>query len=77
MTKAEQSQLHSDKCKIETVEAQLGRGPEQRHIVSFSLTPGELLALNNTFIECEGRSDSGDDVAAFFRNALERAGIKT
>ena len=76
MTKKEKQQLHTNKCQIEAIDAQLGRGLESRYIVSFSLTAGELIALNNTFVETEGRSPVGDDLAAFLRNALERAGIK-
>lgn len=73
MTKKEKAKLHSDKCQVEAVDAQLGRGLEVRYIVGMSLTTGELLALKNSFIE--SRTPVSEDLLAFLRNACERAGI--
>ena len=74
MTKKELITLHSDKCKIDIVDANLGRGKETRYIVSFSLTNGELIALDNTLDEPD--SPVGFDLRAYFRNAAACSEIK-
>lgn len=78
MTKTEQRLLHSDKCKVEQVEFQSGRGLEKRYVVSMSLCPGELLALHTSLAGTSSIvAPVSKDVLAFLNNALERAGIKT
>lgn len=47
MTKKEKDALHSRKCNVEAVTANVGRGPEKRNIVSMSLTDNELFALRS------------------------------
>lgn len=74
MTKKEKTQLHSDKCQIITDDnVQLGRGAENRFIVNFSLTLGEMHALHNMISSCS--SPVQDDVRAYFFNALDKAKI--
>jgi hypothetical protein len=75
MTKKELQSLHSEKCKVERVETNQGRGPEKRVVVQFSLTEGELYALYGLVVESERHRAVQDDVAAFFNNGLSRAGI--
>lgn len=75
--------IHSQKCEIKKVEANLGRGPETRYLVSMSLTEGELSALDNClsdnpFLPPDHKSylsPVARDVGAYVKNARERAGI--
>jgi hypothetical protein len=72
LNKTQLAAVHSPKCQIEKVEAQLGRGPEVRFVVVMSLTRGELHCLKRIV---EARTDTGDDIAddlhAYIKNALE------
>lgn len=76
MTKKEQEKLHSEKSKVESRMYQSGRGLEQRHIVSLSLTPRELLVLKNTLDSASHDNTERGDLAAYLNNALFRADIK-
>jgi hypothetical protein len=73
MTKREREVLHSRKCTVEEVEAQLGRGSEKRFVVRFSLTRGELVEMLKALAQTEG---VGDDEYAYLRNAVERSGVE-
>lgn len=74
MTKKELTALHHDKCSMQAVDANLGRGEEIRWVVSFSLTAGELIALKNML--ALSSTPSQQDVSAFFTNAAARAEIE-
>jgi hypothetical protein len=55
MTKKDLANLHSQKCVMERVSAQLGRGEEKRVIVSFSLTEMEVTTLKAMLTEAMPR----------------------
>lgn len=66
--------LHTNKCNVEVVNVSLGRGPEKRYVVQYSLTEGELLAMTNAIHSYDTRV--GQDIAAYLENAAHRAGIE-
>jgi hypothetical protein len=66
--------IHSQKCEIKPVKVNLGRGEEERYVVSMSLTLGELVALRGA--TSAPRNPVAADVSAYVRNALERIGIR-
>jgi hypothetical protein len=74
MTRAEKQRLHSEKCTLEVMNTQLGKGPTDRYVVSMSLTAGEFMALNNAL--SAHSTPVGEDVMAYLRNAAYRAGIQ-
>ncbi len=73
MTRAEKQNLHAIKCTLESTRHNMGSGPETLFIVSMSLTPGQLAALNNALTDYQ--SAVGADVLAFLQNAAYKAGI--
>jgi HKD family nuclease len=84
MTKKELANLHSQKCVMERVSAQLGRGEEKRVIVSFSLTEMEATTLKAMLREAyevrhddvvqssRYRADQAFDIDAYMTNAQMR-----
>jgi hypothetical protein len=74
MTKTEKLRLHSLKCEMETTTPNMGSGPENLYIVKMSLTPGQLLALNNALTEYD--TAVGRDLLAFLQNAATKSGIR-
>lgn len=74
MTKVEKQKLHSEKCSMEVVDCQLGRGLESRYLVAMSLTAGELIALKNALVSHQ--TAVGSDLDAYLTNAAYRAGIQ-
>jgi hypothetical protein len=73
MFKQELQTLHERHCVMEETSCQLGRGPETRFVVSFSLTRGQMLALQHSLVARD--TDAASDVLAFFRNAAHRAEV--
>lgn len=65
MTKAEKQNLKNRKCLVEK--------DDGLYTVQFSLTEGELLALNNALTNYG--SPVGEDVKMFLQNAAYRVGI--
>jgi hypothetical protein len=73
MFKQELQTLHERRCVMEETSCQLGRGPETRFVVSFSLTRGQLLALKGALMAYD--TATCQDLLAFFRNAAHRAEV--
>lgn len=67
------AQLHGNKCLIEDMRVNVGRGMERRLLVSFSLTAGEVLTLENSLSQV--KNHISQDLAAFLTNALTRCKI--
>jgi hypothetical protein len=75
MTKKEKEKLHSQKCTLEAVDANIGGNPEAiRYVVAMSLSGGELLTMSQ-LLEAHD-SAIAKDLSAYLKNAAERAGIK-
>jgi hypothetical protein len=75
MTKKEIAQLNSDKCHIEVTTLPNGHpsAGSPRYLVSFSLAPTEMFAMQ---VLLEGGESSVDtDLKAFLDNAANRAGV--
>lgn len=74
LTKKQKETLHSQRCQLEPVDYQSGKGIETRYVVSFSLLPGELIALCNSLRD--SHSEIAADVLAFLSNAATRSQVK-
>lgn len=74
LTKKQKEMLHSQRCQLEPVDYQSGKGLETRYVISFSLLPGELITLYDSL--CDNHSEIAGDVLAFLRNATVRAQVK-
>lgn len=75
MTKKEKEKLHSQKCTLEVVDANIGGNPQAiRYIVAMSLTGGELLTMSQ-LVEASNNAIA-KDLNAYLKNAAERIAIK-
>lgn len=72
MNKKELEQLNSQKCIIKPIDVPLPQGNTTRMAVFFSLTPGEYLTLQHALQSYH--SVVGQDLVAYFDNAVKRSG---